>query len=72
MNKKPVQRERRVNRWAVSICFALNRKCLQGEISSFPKRIDAKNYIKELHKKTNKTKKNHHIVPIITIYKLPK
>ena len=36
---------------AYAVCFALNKKCLSGDIPTFQTRAKAKQYIKELHQK---------------------
>ena len=55
--------------WAV--CFALNRKCMQGNIHTFNSRAEANTYIKELHKKIGGFEEDHHIVPCTITYKFP-
>lgn len=54
--------------WAV--CFALNKRCMHGNICTFNKLKEAKKYIVELHKKIGGFEDDHHIVPCEIIYKL--
>lgn len=53
---------------AYAVCFALNKKCLEGDLRIFTKRRDARSYIVDLHEKIGGFEDDHHIVPIeITI-----
>ena len=61
---------KKVKAWAV--CFALNKKCMQGDIRTFTKRTDAKEYITELHKQIGGFEDDHHIVPCEIHVSLPK
>lgn len=64
--KKKIQKE--VVKWAV--CFGLNKKCMQGEIPTFPSKKEAKTYIKELHNKIGGFEEDHHIIKVSIHYKL--
>ena len=61
-------REEKIKAYAV--CFHFSKKCMSGEICAFSKRKNAKEYIKELHKKIGGLEEDHHIVPCEITYKL--
>ena len=54
---------KKIKAWAV--CFALNKKCLSGDIPTFQTRAKAKQYIKELHKKIGGFEEDHHIIKVL-------
>lgn len=69
MNPKRTRGGKKVIKaWAV--CFALNKRCMQGDICAFNKRKEAKKYITELHKKIGGFEDDHHLVPCEITYKL--
>ena len=65
MPKLTKQKEKKVKPIVVwAVCFALNRKCLSGDIPTFQTRAKAKQYIKELHQKIGGFEDDHHIVKV--------
>lgn len=57
---------------AYAVCFSLNKKCMQGNITVFSKRKEAKQYITESHKKIGGFEDDHHIVSIRMNYQVIK
>ena len=56
--------------WAV--CFALSKKCMQGDLAFFTRKSYARRYIKILHKEIGGLEDDHHIVPCTISYTIPK
>ena len=57
------QHIRKVKAWAV--CFALNKKCLSGDIPTFTNKVKAQTYIEELHQKIGGFEGDHHIIKVL-------
>ena len=56
--------------WAV--CFALSKKCMQGDLAFFAKKSYARRYIKILHKEIGGLEDDHHIIPCTISFITPK
>ena len=67
MNQKltmpPTNKEKEIIKYAV--CFALNKKCLSGDIQLFQTRAKAKQYIYELHCEAGGFEDDHHIIRVL-------
>jgi hypothetical protein len=69
MKPTKAKTKKEIKAWAV--CFALNKRCMTGELCAFNRRKNAKEHIIKLHKEIGGLEDDHHIVPCTITYSLP-